>query len=531
MLADEWESQEMIDVEVSGASRATLMRPEGEAKALANQAGHPADLRSSPARAGDRTADFDADQEGERIVVVQCEVVWCSHWEHLHALRNIQHRMLNAAMRAWWETDGKDRSVATAAVKDVVANERSYWAEQIPKIETGIEKLRARRVRTDEERAKRDEEMTANQRKLKRAELSAGLQPPSAIYDACVYFTSSKWREYKKLAFRGEASMATFRHGQPVRVRDGSWKVERSDRGGVYDMTMPVASDGRKVEHATLRLVPDGGSSHRWMKLLTDGDARPCDARIVYAERKGKWFAKLTIATAKTRLVPTGEVAAVRRGMHSALVIIAQNGDVHTIDGGGLLEQKQRIEARRRQIGFHLRKMELGSGARGRGVKRRFRALAKIEDAEKRIVDSTMKQWAAKIARWCRESGRNVSRVIVADGSVSEFHDKIDGETVAPFIRKWPFAAFADRLEETLRNAGITVERKATQLDARRCPVCRHVNAQRPAGRTFTCDACDEERPADQIVAWNMLIAEVGGGPIKRRIRKRNKMVKEMRET
>lgn len=455
----------------------------------------------------------------------------------LHALRNVQHRMLNAAMRAWWESDGKERATATAAVLGVLEAERAYWTGQVPKIETGIENLRAKGGKVEMRGGTAlpgqvGEDMTALQRQLRRAQVCAALRPPSSIYDACVYFTSSKYREYKKHAFRGDKSMATFREGQPVRVRDGAWTLAATEKGGVYDLAVPVQSDGRRVERALLKVIPDGGAMHGWAKKLVAGEARPCDARLVYAEGKKKWYAKLTLAVPVVGMgggdvARERGVAALRRGVRSAFVVVAEDGDVHMIDGNDVIVHKARANARRREIGRHLRSGELGQGARGHGKKRRFAALTRIDDAEKKFVDAKVKQWAAKIASWL--DSKNVGRVIVADGSVSEFYDRVVGEPVAPFLHRWPLAAMNDRVTLTCRNHGIEVELKATKLDARHCPSCGHENQARPTGFTYECAVCGLKRPADQIVAWNMLREAVGPGPVKKREAKREEFAMRMR--
>lgn len=509
--------------EVSSSPRATL-RPKGDSKDLAKQGGNQSSNLHITAQA-DGGGETPADVPKERIVVVQFEMVWCSqeHRDMLHALRNVQHRMLNASIRAWWESEGKDRAAATKAVMDVLENERTYWGEQIPKIELGIEKLRAKTK-------KDDPQLIALQRKLQRASVCAEMKPPSAIYDACVYFTSGKYREYRKHAFRGDKSMASFREGQPIRVRDGGWTLEKTDKGGVYDLIVPLKTDGRKLERALIKVIPDGGSMHGWAKMLTGGNARPCDARMVYSENKGKWYVKLTIAVSPVRLRPEGGVAAIRRGIKSAFAVVAQNGDAHTIDGHDVIVHKQRANARRAQIGRHLRSGELGSGARGHGKKRRFKALTQIDEAETKFVDAKIKQWAAMIVKWCLE--RNVSRLLVADGGVAEFYDRVADAPISPFLHKWPLAAMNNRLIESCKNAGVTTEKQTTSLDGRSCPGpgCGHKNEKMPAGFTYECDVCGLKRPADQIVAWNMLREKVGDEPIKERIRKQDEMVDELKK-
>lgn len=345
---------------------------------------------------------------------------------------------------------------------------------------------------------------------------------PSAVYDAAVRWTASRHAIYAKDAFRGERTLDTYRSGQPIRWRDGEWELWESDRRGVYELTLPTHSDGKRVERARVRVVPDGPSMHACAKRMIDsgavarGDVKLCDARAVYSEKKKTWFMKLTFRYRRPAVEGVGDgVAALRRGVGNAFVLSFADRRAELVTGKDVLEFKARMRARKMSIGEHLRSLELGTGARGHGRKRRFRALDRLGDAEKRFVDNRSKTWAAAIAKLCAD--RRVGRLLVSKMSVRDMLDRVDGsdekswERIAPLLHQWPFDKMLTCVEAACAKRGIVVEEFDAPLNGRRCPFCLHVHARRQ-WPTFVCDnpKCQEKRPADVIVGLNALRDAVG---------------------
>ena len=489
--------------------------------------------------------------EKERIVVVQFSVVDASPdaRQKLFALRNIMHRVLNAAISEWHRAerrpstkDGdketRDRGQVTEAVKQLLSRESAYWEKRVIDLTESEVSLRrrleyAKGMKKEVGDLARQHEAIVKQ--LGAAACRASISVPSAISDSAVRFTQGKYDEYQKTAFRGERASPTFRDGQPIRWRDGAWTIAPGEKSGSYAITVPVHKNGSRLEHAVLRVIPDGPSMYGWAKKMVDDEAvasgavKRCDARLVYSERKKQWFAKLTI---KVRYAPPAAglgVAAMRRGVHNAFTLAFEGGDCRLISGGSVVAFKRKIKARKESVGRHLRSLELGKGARGHGQKRRFAALKKIDDAEARFVDNRCKTWAANICKILKAHG--VGHLLVAKVGDREFSNAIDSDVLRAFLYQFPFAKAYDCLRRALEYAGIAVEEKAVGLNARRCPSCLHEHESKQVGELFTCEVCAVKRPSDSIIAWNMLIDEVGGAPIKKAAAAKKKVGQMLRKT
>lgn len=525
---------------VNGRSRATteglLHGPIGEATALTKQA--VSNPQPTPKTGGSATS---ADDIIWQTSVVQFSLLFDGDEEkfsHLWSMRDCMHRMLNAAISEWHRADkvasrtsGKEtleRGPVTDAVKAVLAGERDYWTKQLGIRLANVEKLRAK-----------GEDLTAAMREVTRVRVKAEIQVPSSVYDSVVRFTQARLAIYRKEAFRGDRSLDSFRSGQPIRWRDGSWEFSEGERRGQYNLELELTSNGKRVSRGTFVVLPDGPSMHGFAKKMVSGEVKLCDARVVYSEKKKQWFAKLTIKYPKPDAKATGtKVAAMRRGILTAFTIVQEDGRVDTISGSDVLHFKRKLKARKVSIGQHKGRLELGGAAKGRGKPRREAAIRKIHDAEDRFVDWRCKTWAASIARLCVDRG--IGTLLVAKMGPPEMFD--GNEHVEALLYQWPFARFLGNVKQALDKVGVVVKEYVPHLDARRCPNlvagkrCGHVHEKVPAkanyvdgkmvADTFECEVCGLKRPVDTIVAWNGLISAIGVEPMVKAV-KREKVARD----
>jgi hypothetical protein len=546
-----------------------LSRPIGEATGLAKQG---ANSPVSTPKAVESAPGGDGASSDIQTSVVQFSLLFDGDTEkfaHLWAMRDVMHRVLNTAISEWHRADKVasrntkedgtaketlDRGAVTAAVKALLDREKSYWAEQLPRKTAVVEKARvalgcAKTKGMGLAEAERALEGALND--VARVRVKAEIGVPSSVYDSAVRYTQARLAIYRKEAFRGLRSLDSYRAGQPIRWRDGSWTLEEGERRGQYVLGLQISSDGKRVERGAFTVIPDGPSMHGFAKKMVGveaiarGDVKLCDARVVYSEKKKQWFAKLTIRYKREAVRATGSgTAALRRGVHNAFVMVFENGRAEMITGGDVLHFKRKLKARKVSIGRHKDRLELGTGARGRGKQRPERALRKIHDAEDRFVDWRCKTWAANIAQMCRD--RHVGRLLLPKVGQAEMYD--GNEYVRALLHQWPFARMLDHVQQAVEKVGVVVKEYMPHYDARRCPNlvggkrCGHVHDKPPIatvhearhtiryaegtggrqaekvvdtiGAKWTCEVCGFERPADQVVAWNGLIDAVGTEPM-----------------
>jgi hypothetical protein len=530
---------------------------------LAKQAANP---QSTPGT-GQPASDVVTTATKVDTVVAQFSVLFDGEQEkfdRLWAMRDCMHRVLNTAISEWHraekvpsksnpDKETLDRGSVTESVKALLQRERDYWAAQLPKAQAEVEKARA----------KKDEDgLTVAQRKCDSVRIKAETRMPSSVYDSAVRYTQGRYALYKKDAFRGDRSSDTYRSGAPIRWRDGCWEFVPSEKKGRYALTLELHKEGSRIERGTFEVIPDGPSMYGYAKQMADGTAKLCDARLIYVEKKKQWFAKLTIqVTRKASAVAGSRVASLRQGVANAFVLVFEDGFTKMVEGGDVLAFKRRIKARKVSLSKHLGKRGLTVGSRGRGKKRRFQGLRKIDDAEDRFIDNRCKTWACALAAECVD--RKVGKLLVAKMGPTLANESELGPVVSALLYQWPFARMLDRMRQAFAKVpvdaagravrgkieddddgkivcadrgrepvgyvAVEIEEYSPAYDARRCPDCKHKHAARQSG-LFTCEVCGFKRPADTIVAWNGLLDAVGKEPLEKSKEAKKKATKAIKK-
>lgn len=361
-------------------------------------------------------------------------------------------------------------------------------------------------------------------------------KPTSRVILGCAGAAFAKWSTWhNKLAWKGTASLPTFRGGHPIHVVGGGVQLASSD--GNVVLSVPLADRGGPKR---VRLIVEPDGAREWAKVhkvLADPESLG-EIKILRAKsRQGNQECWMVYA-ARTFLLdsaPTeGRTMAVHRGVWSFLsAVIAREGDKEAyamtpIRGDDIVEHKRRYSARRRQLGQH--GSDLGRGARGHGKSRRFERLTKLEDGEARWVRTRCQQAAADLVRLATKRG--VTTILLDDWGNPETdapkkkkskkgseeapgvpHENKVSDEIRYFVASFPFATLKDSIIWAAKKAGITVKQVSGAYETLDCPKCGHRHERRPLSRdkggrlsVWTCEKCMLERNADQIATWNMLV-------------------------
>ena len=210
---------------------------------------------------------------------------------------------------------------------------------------------------------------------------------------------------------------------------------------------------------------------------------------------------------------------AVHRGMHQFVSIADTRPAVRRLPGDAWLLAKIGFSARRRSLMQHIRHGELGHGARGRGVRRRYQALTRLDDAEARMMKSACQQSAAMVVKHALAIGAAV--VLIEDYSTIR-----DNSTL--HVPKWPWAQLKGAIEWVCKKSGLELREVPAEYISMRCPACEHVSADNVSGAgkpektpgqrasaRFECVSCGLDWHIDSIAAFNMLAHEAGSEPVK----------------
>jgi transposase len=248
------------------------------------------------------------------------------------------------------------------------------------------------------------------------------------------------------------------------------------------------------------------------------------DARVVRNERTGKWEARLCFQFHRPPAVGGTEVLAVHRGMRNFLTLVKTTGEVWTLPGNGYLVQKRAFSARRAQMAAHIRKGELGHGARGHGVRRRYKALNRLDDAEARMIKSACQKAASYTEHPGEKRGQRHGVGVVdcamreprASVVLIEDYSKLPPDD-ARFMPSWPYAQLKGAVAWACQKAGLELREVPAAYLSQRCPACDWTSEDNLSERSvrlggtetiFECTSCGFKRHTDTVAGFNMLAAD-----------------------
>lgn len=366
-------------------------------------------------------------------------------------------------------------------------------------------------------------------------EAIAQIQPGSKLKLGTANLAFSRWRKFEEGAWRGEASLATFKAKPPLTIASSSNAVKLTAKDGrfILDLSLLGGRQGRvqlciapvdRSGFAELRRVLTGVAHDEkhgdgsWLRSLgytpEPGESTSALGDCKLIVRKKKWQALLTVKRV-VNTVTGGRTMALHRGVRNFLVAaIAGQDDRHDAfaqviaEGGDVLAHKAGYTARRKSLGHHLG--ELGTGARGHGENRRYEHITRLEHTEADWVRTKCQQVAAKVVQLAQRRG--VTEILLEEWSNPAQDGAPElGEHLEYLVRSFPLAQLKTAIVWAAKNVGISVREVATRNDSRRCPHCMTLN-EHSADAKFRCsnEECLLERGVDLIFAWNMLIDHTG---------------------
>jgi IS605 OrfB family transposase len=198
---------------------------------------------------------------------------------------------------------------------------------------------------------------------------------------------------------------------------------------------------------------------------------------VVYNERKKKWYALITWTEHKPAPDANGQKAACNFGASNFLYVMAEDGVYYRDPGTDILALREQFDGQRSSVAQARR--FFGSGAQGRGKKRRNLVSKKVGDKESRRVESRIRESASWLTRWCQRHNVKTLYIENLKGIRERFEQKTEGdapENLKRLIHKWPYFETQEAIERSATKAGIKVVKKVAHLVTQRCPLCRHAS-------------------------------------------------------
>jgi len=450
-------------------------------------------------------------------------------WDHvgprLRALRRTVGPALNLTMRGLY-CEGVD--LVNSAPEDVNLNSTIFKFSVEKPLHSNWNKI-----------LEREADINANREKQWQVPPDALAHVPSYWAGETRHNIASRFAgEHLKDLIANRASFPSWHRSAAFYARSDKCRVEGPSSKAV--LTLPLWGNGKKATR--LVVAPCGNSAEAIWRRLVAGELKLGRIGVTYSERKRKWYALVSWSSAEVPALTGKKMAAAHIGITRFVQIVAADGTEHNVSGEDILVTRQRFAHRRASIQRCLN--DMGSGSKGRGVKRRMRPITRLEDAESRFVTTRIRQVAHGIITWCM--AHDIGLLLWPDmtGSREGFEHKTGGEAhedVRRMIHEFPFYELQCAVVRDGKERGVRVDVHSVAYDSQTCPECGHASLgnlkdkpqrvevidyhgrrfeRKEILKRFKCEKCGHKSHRDIVACVNAL-ARNGQEGAKDKVRKR----------
>lgn len=407
---------------------------------------------------------------------------WPTFGKQLFALRNIAHRCLQGAITniVRYDTPKLETPLNPKSGKAYSPQTLAYHGAK-DAVDGYNEWTRTMKPRKDEARPPE-------------------VYVPSATITGWANEAFARWKQWGK---GGRATqLPSFKHGASIFIPDIKLRADEQGR--------PIAT--LKIDHKVedVAIVPGQGGNWRVVDAMANQTLEASCARIVYDPNarkkngtKGKWYLLISYPATPKEVAQGDTWLAVHRGTRNLFTLLCTGGQPwKRIPGGSLAHQKRCLLARMADIKQSINAGEIGSGARGRGRKVRYRSYTKIEDTLERMLQTRIQQIAARVVGLAQLWG--CAGIIIEDYGGIDPHSLTEGQRRSIVLLPASFAK--DAIISAATKAGLQIRTVSARYISTTCPACANTNAANHRVRTgkFRCTVCAWGHEADYVASYHM---------------------------
>lgn len=339
------------------------------------------------------------------------------------------------------------------------------------------------------------ETVIARELKLKYAEA----QFPGDQVEAMIRNAVARYKTFQKDILRGNASVPSFRRGQPIPFRGRSFKLDENNDITIGGFIGKQTAGKYGFEGANKQSIKVAVSTRKaWQKTLLAeihaGTAKVCDSSI-QAGKNGKWFINLVLKREKEQAPESAtRTLGIDLGIANAAVLAVSDSPKNLFINGGEIEAfRKRIEGRRKSMRNQLK--VCSDNRKGHGRKTLLAPLDVISHKIENFKNLTNHRYAKKIVDFALKSGC----------STIQMEDLSGINAQSTFLSTWSYYDLQTKIEYKAKEVGIAFKKIKPKYTSQRCNHCGVIDKEsRKTQDKYKCMTCGTETHADLNAAKNI---------------------------
>lgn len=320
----------------------------------------------------------------------------------------------------------------------------------------------------------------------------------SGVLGQTIRVAIDRFNTDKKEILRGDKSIASFRRGCPIELRNSNVKISEDNNGFIAELSLLSREYNyelfnRKNGGIPVALFSRDNSTSTILRRINNGEYKIGASKIV---RKGsKWFLNISYSfdNYNDKVPKNNDVMGIDLGVvYAAYVAFNKSKARYSIKGGEITEFRRRVENRR--IDLLQQGKYCGEGRKGHGRSTRLKPIEKLTDKVANFRDTTNHRYSRYIVDLAVKHG--VSVIQMED--LSGIRDR------SKFLATWSYHDLQEKITYKAKEHGIEVIKISPKYTSQRCHKCGHIEKSNRKEEVFKCKCCGNECHADYNAAKNI---------------------------
>lgn len=318
----------------------------------------------------------------------------------------------------------------------------------------------------------------------------------------------------KRGLLKGNVTLSQFKRDMPIMIHNKAYKIIDTPKG--YGAEIGLFNTAKQKELGVKRikvLFPNLGSSEKTIiKRIYDKTYKLGAGQLTYNQKKKKWLLTIPYTFEKEEkqelnpnLIMGIDLGVVKVATFSIYNVekqdyISMYFKDRTIDGAELIHHRQKIEARRKELGISSKWSS--DNNTGRGYKIKMEKSNKIGDKYNRFKET----YNHKVSRYIVDIAIKYNVSLIQMENLTGFSEEQENS----LLKNWSYYDLQEKIRYKAKEHGIEINLINPQYTSQRCSCCGNIDKDnRPTQEKFKCTICNHTENADINASKNISIPDI----------------------
>ena len=316
---------------------------------------------------------------------------------------------------------------------------------------------------------------------------------------------SSAFKNNLKEVLRGDKSIVSYKSNQPLDVYNKAINLEYDEEKHTFYVLLSLLNtEGVKkydIKRFRFEIIVKDNSTKTILERCYDEIYKISASKLIWNKKKKQWNLNLSYSFDKeTKELDSNKILGVNMGVYYPICASVYGSKARLmIDGGEVIEMRNRVEARRNSL--KKQAAVCGDGRIGHGYNTRMKPVLNISDKIARFRDTFNHKVSRRLIEYAVKNDCGIIQLENLKGITSD---------AEPFLKNWSYFDLQNKIEYKAKEQGIKVVYIEPAYTSQRCSKCGFIHKDNhPIRERFICGHCGFDTLHDYNASQNIALKDI----------------------